>query len=56
MGALIQRVDNLEKKIGETGGNTGGNSEGKGDKIMGFVPVKEMMPKVYGGRIEEWRN
>ena len=23
---------------------------------MGFMPVKEIMPKVYGGRLEEWRN
>ena len=55
LGAIKQRVEQIEKMLENKG--RGGNTDAKGgEKMMGFIPVKEMKPKVYGGRIEEWRN
>ncbi len=57
LGAVRQRLEQIEATLKNMGGNTGGGFEGKGgDNIMGLIPVKEMMPKVYGGKVGEWRD
>ena len=56
----MQQLQQQQQKLNEMEGKTnqGGamNKGGDSQKMIGFMEAKEMTPKVYEGKIEEWRD
>jgi len=53
IGRLQQQVEDLRNT---GGGGSQGHGGGSAEKIFGYLPLKEMVPNIFDGKLEGWRK
>ena len=56
--AVEGAFDQMKEKIMEVehnAGSRGGQGGGPEGRLSGYIPTKNMLPKVYSGKVEEWK-